>query len=183
VPSSILVLGIDPGTLTTGYGVIEQAGAGFHRITSGCIHTSPKDKLPIRLQIIYAGLIEIIDQFHPDECSIETAFFGKNIQSTLKLGQARGVSILAAVHRQLAIEEYSPREIKRSVTGTGAASKKQVAYMVCTLLGLEQDILQHDETDALATAICHAQHMNSGRSAKDWASFVAEHPERVRGGR
>ena len=137
--------------------------------------------MAVRLRKVYDGLIEVIDLHHPYEFCIETAFYGKNIQSTLKLGQVRGVAILAAVHRQLGIAEYAPREVKRSVTGTGAAAKQQVEYMVKTILGVSGTFEKSDEADGLALAITHAMHVTAPRSrVRNWENFIREHPDRVK---
>ncbi|PLX24760.1 MAG: crossover junction endodeoxyribonuclease RuvC [Ignavibacteria bacterium] len=177
----MLILGVDPGSLVTGYGLIETAGSKYRRIASGVITMKPSDSVAIRLRKVYDGLVEVIDEHHPDEFCIETAFYGKNIQSTLKLGQVRGVAILAAVHRELAIAEYSPREIKRSVTGTGAAAKPQVEYMVKAILKIDESFRKSDEADGLAIAICHAMHMSAPQQRfRSWEGFVKEHPERIR---
>jgi crossover junction endodeoxyribonuclease RuvC len=134
-----------------------------------------------RLGVIYAELVRVIDLHHPDEFCIETAFYGKNVQATLKLGQVRGIALLAAVHRSLAIAEYAPREVKRSVTGSGAASKQQVQYMVKTLLNHPGDFSRSDESDGLALAITHALKSSLPRAQhKDWASFIADNPGRIR---
>ncbi|MFZ1731601.1 MAG: crossover junction endodeoxyribonuclease RuvC [Bacteroidota bacterium] len=177
----MLILGVDPGSLVTGFGIIEANGKQYRRLASGVITMRPADSVAIRLRKVYDGLIEVIDAHQPDEFCIETAFYGKNIQSTLKLGQVRGVAILAAVHRQLGISEYSPREIKRSVTGTGAAAKQQVEFMVKAILHLETGFEKSDEADGLAIAICHAMHVTEPRKKfSNWESFVNEHPERIK---
>jgi len=177
----MLILGVDPGSLITGYGVIEAHGNRFNRHTSGIITMRPTDSVAVRLRKVYDGLIEVIDAHHPDEFCIETAFYGKNVQATLKLGQVRGVAILAAVHRQLGIAEYSPREVKRSVTGSGAAAKQQVEFMVKSILHIDDEFRKSDEADGLALAICHAMQMTTPRSrVKSWESFIKEHPDRVK---
>jgi len=152
-----IILGIDPGSRITGYGVIRQQGRQLIYIGSGCIRTQADD-LPTRLQRIYAGVTEIITEYRPDSFAIEQVFMAKNADSALKLGQARGVAILAAVNNQLPVFEYAARQVKQSVVGTGAAEKKQVQHMVCSILKL----LLHphaDAADALAIAITHC-HFN-----------------------
>ena len=182
--SSLIILGIDPGTLATGYALIEKKASRLTAVASGVISTHASDTLPIRLGKIYDQIFAVINEYHPDHCAIETAFYGKNIQSTLKLGHARGVSILAAVHREIPVTEYSPREIKRSVTGSGAASKQQVQYMVHSILGLKQKISRLDISDAFAIALCHAQHLSSPRAKfRDWTTFIKENPDRIKQGR
>ena len=180
------ILGVDPGSLVTGFGVVDIDGSSLIRIASGAILMRPGDAMPVRLEKIYAGLISVIDAHHPDAFCIETAFYGKNVQSTLKLGHVRGVAILAAMHRGLSVSEYSPREVKHTVTGTGAAAKHQVAFMVKQLLSLDIDFKRSDEADGLALAICHGLRGNSrggggqGKAASSWNDFVAKNPDRIR---
>ncbi len=149
-----IILGIDPGSRITGYGVIEQNGRHFRYLGSGCIRMSEKE-LPGRLKQIYAGVSEIITQFQPDVFAIEQVFMAKNADSALKLGQARGSAIVAAVNADLPVFEYAARLIKQSVVGTGAASKEQVQHMVQSILKLSAKP-QADAADALGVAICHA---------------------------
>ena len=138
--------------------------------------------LPSKLEIIYDDLNRLIKLYKPDEFAIETAFYGKNVQSAMKIGYARGVSILAAVHNKVPASEYSPREIKKSVVGTGAASKEQVNYMIKKILELNDSKMRFDESDALAVALCHAFRMRSPiKKSKGWKSFVESFPERVIG--
>ncbi len=180
-PPSFVVLGIDPGTLMTGYGIVARTGPGLRHIASGVIPNRAGTPIAQRLVTIYSGLVNLIGTFHPDEVAIETAFYGKNAQSALKLGHARGVSILAAVQHQIPLSEYAPREVKKAVVGNGNASKQQVAFMVRTLLQLNSVRLTHDTADALAVAICHLERSRptSGRH-QSWKSYVEAHPERVR---
>lgn len=176
----MIILGIDPGTNFTGYGIIQQSGSSLKRISNGLITLSSGKPISLRLEIIYNELDKIIRQFKPDEFAIETAFYGKNVQSAMKIGYARGVSILAAVHNSLPVSEYSPREIKKAVVGKGAASKEQVSYMIKTLLNLKSYKMKLDETDALATALCHAFRMKApAKKTRSWKSFIEAYPERV----
>jgi len=176
-----LVLGVDPGTLVTGYGVVSRRKGRMSLVTCGIIKNSPFDQLSMRLVRIYSGLRTVIETFHPDEFAIESAFYGKNAQSALKLGHARGVSLLAAAEKKLPISEYTPREIKKAVVGKGQASKSQVQYMVRTLLALSSTAMKLDASDAIATAICRLHRMTEpGKEYRDWKSFIAAHPERVR---
>lgn len=149
-----IILGIDPGSRITGYGVIRQQGRHLHYLGSGCIRTSEK-QLPGRLKQIYAGVSEIITQFQPDEFAIEQVFMSKNADSALKLGQARGAAIVAAVNVDLQVHEYAARLIKQAVVGTGGADKAQVQHMVQQMLKLAAKP-QADAADALGVAICHA---------------------------
>ncbi len=182
----MIILGVDPGTLATGYGLIEVERGKITVLDFDVIVNRSDRSMPLRLKEIYARLTEVIDQFHPDEFAIETAFYGRNAQSALKLGHARGVSMLAAVNNEIPTTEYSPREVKKSVAGNGAASKQQVKYMVKSLLRLRETPRLFDATDALAVALCHQHRIsrtgtNGTTSArhKDWASYIKEHPERV----
>lgn len=137
--------------------------------------------MPLRLKKIYSELSAVIQRFQPDEFAIESAFYGKNAQSALKLGHARGVSILSAVEREIPTTEYSPREIKKAIVGNGSASKEQVQFMVKSLLQLKQGAMILDASDALAIAICHLHRLVTPTSKhKDWKSFIVAHPERVK---
>lgn len=149
-----IILGIDPGSRVTGYGVIRQVGRQLSYLGSGCIRTKVDD-LPSRLKLIYAGVTEIITQFQPDYFAIEQVFMAKNAASALKLGQARGAAIVAAATQNLPVAEYEARKVKQSVVGNGAADKIQVQHMVKTLLRLPA-APQEDAADALAVALCHA---------------------------
>jgi crossover junction endodeoxyribonuclease RuvC len=176
----MIILGVDPGTIITGIGIIETDGSNVTPIFYDSLKLNKYSFYALRLKKIYDKLIEVIDKFHPDEFSIETAFFGKNVQSALKIGQARGVSILAAINREVPISEYSPREIKKSVTGNGAASKEQVAYMVKSILKIKLSPKLFDTTDALAVALCHRNRISSPRSKYvDWKTYIESHPEKV----
>lgn len=148
------VLGLDPGSRRTGWGVVERIGTGLRCVGYGSVAPRARLELPQRLHDIAARVGEVIEQTAPDCASVEEAFYHESVRSTLVLGHVRGALLVAAVQRGLSIAEYSPREIKLSVVGTGAASKEQVAYMVRRLVGLK-GTLQPDAADALAAAICH----------------------------
>ncbi|MCL1142600.1 crossover junction endodeoxyribonuclease RuvC [Shewanella gaetbuli] len=148
-----LILGVDPGSRITGYGLIECVGRKQTYIGSGCIRTQ-SDELPLRLQQIYAGLTEIIKQYQPEQFAIERVFMAKNADSALKLGQARGAAIVAATCANLPVAEYSATQIKSAVVGTGRAQKAQVQHMITQLLKLPA-APQADAADALAVAMCH----------------------------
>ena len=151
-----IILGIDPGSRLTGYGILKQEGRNFIYLGSGCINTiSAGKELAPRLQTIFAGVSELILQFKPDLFAIEQVFMAKNPDSALKLGQARGAAIVAATNAGLSVAEYSARQIKQSVVGTGAATKEQVQHMICSILKLP-GTPQADAADALAVALCHA---------------------------
>ena len=184
----MIILGVDPGTLITGYSVVEFEKRRFKVLTYDVIKNLSARTMPIRLKEIYDTLCTVIERFHPDEFAIETAFYGKNAQSALKLGHARGVAILAAVNFQLPTTEYSPREIKKVVTGNGAASKQQVQYMVKAQLKLRETPKFFDASDALAVAMCHAWQSSlprakektySSSDKKRWQQFLNAHPERL----
>lgn len=176
-----IVLGIDPGTLTTGYGVVRRNGRGLNLLACGAIRTRPRTALPERLLHIHRELLGVIKTYHPDMCAIESAFYGKNAQSALKLGHARGISLLAAAQRGVATAEYSPGEIKKAVVGRGAATKDQVQFMVRSILGVRDTGMMHDASDAIAVALCHLQRDRAPASRyRSWSAFVNDYPERVR---
>lgn len=176
----MIIIGIDPGTIVTGYGIIKDTGTSIHRVANGTIKIPNSTSLPQKLELIYNELMKIIKRNKPDEFAIETAFYGKNVQSAMKIGYARGVAILAAISSKLPVSEYSPRQIKKAVVGKGSASKEQVNYMVKTLLGLKSTTLKTDESDALATAVCHAFRINSvKRTGSNWKAFIEANPDRV----
>jgi len=156
------ILGIDPGSRITGYGVIEVEGRQSQYLASGCIRTSCDD-LPGRLKEIFEGILEITTNYQPAEMAIEQVFMHRNADSALKLGQARGAAICACVTQSLPVSEYSPRAIKQAVVGGGGASKEQVQHMVCSILSLNASP-QEDAADALAVALCHMQ-MSQGLAA------------------
>lgn len=154
-----IILGIDPGSRITGFGVISSDGHRHQYIASGCIKMAD---LPLaeRLQRIYAGIAEIAATYHPETSAIEKVFLSNNADSALKLGQARGAAIVALMNHQMAVAEYSARQVKQAVVGKGAATKEQVQHMVVRLLAL-QKAPPADAADALAIALCHAQTMSS----------------------
>jgi crossover junction endodeoxyribonuclease RuvC len=177
----MIILGVDPGTTITGYGVIDFRKNNFKRIANGCINLPPKKQLPEKLEIIYNELVKLIKIYKPDEFAIETAFYGKNVQSAMKIGYARGVSLLAAVHSKIPASEYSPGEVKKAVVGKGSASKEQVGYMVKAILNLKRVKFKPDESDALAIALCHAFRLKipSLKKTKSWKEFIDANPNRV----
>lgn len=176
----MIILGIDPGTLKTGYGIIKHKNGKTILVASGVIENNRLKSLPLRLKFIYDEISKLIEQFTPDELSIESAFYGKNAQSALKIGHARGVTILAAINRKIPTYEYSPREIKKAIVGNGSASKHQVMYMVHQLLNLKKKKTQLDETDAIAVALCHLNKVfKLSKKHKDWKSFVKENPHLI----
>lgn len=150
------VIGIDPGSRICGWGVVEEAGrpVALTHIDSGAVFAPTNESLPKRLETIYNGLAQAINQYRPEQASIENVFFHKNAKSALILGQARGVAILACIHAAVPVYEYTPMQIKQAVTGYGKADKQQVAQMVKNLLRLPE-VAWEDASDALASAICH----------------------------
>ncbi|WP_028294198.1 crossover junction endodeoxyribonuclease RuvC [Oceanobacter kriegii] len=174
-----IILGIDPGSRLTGFGVIRVIGQKTEYLTSGCIRCG-EGEIPDRLNIIHSSISSLIDQVQPDQYAIERAFMGKNADSALKLGQARGVALLVAAQKGLPVFEYAPRAIKQAVTGMGGADKSQIQHMVQSLLKLPGKP-QADAADALAIALCHAFMVNnlaitsgrtSGRRSRSMRSFV-----------
>ncbi|MDD9889326.1 MAG: crossover junction endodeoxyribonuclease RuvC [Gammaproteobacteria bacterium] len=149
-----IILGIDPGSRVTGYGLINSVGNKIEYIDAGCIRT-PSAPLPDRLKSIFHGLCAVIEQHGPQQAAIEEVFMGRNAASALKLGQARGSAMTACLSHDLPVEEYSARKVKQAVVGAGAADKAQVQHMVKALLSISDNIAE-DAADALAVAICHA---------------------------
>lgn len=160
------ILGIDPGSRITGYGIIVKEGSRLIHVDNGAIFTDSHKDFPLRLLRIYTGLTEVIERYSPDAVAVENIFFATNVQSALKLGQARGAAIVAGANANLPVFEYSALQIKQAVVGHGHADKQQVQRMLKVLLNLPE-IAQEDASDALATAICHANSigMNIRRKA------------------
>lgn len=153
----MFIMGLDPGTAITGYGLIKYDGSRFSMIDCGCIRTSPESPLSERLQIIYRELTDVIRQYKPEQFAIEELFFNKNARTALAVGHARGVAMLAASSAGLPVFEYTPLQVKQAVTGFGRAAKTQVQFMVKTILALSEAPEPDDVADALAVAICHGQ--------------------------
>ena len=163
-----IIIGIDPGTNVMGYALLGVNGKKPELIVMGVLQLNRM----------------VIAEYLPDEMAIEAPFFGKNVQSMLKLGRAQGVAMVAALNREIPITEYEPRKIKMAITGNGAASKEQVALMLQRTLGIDESQMPHllDATDALAAALCHfyeRQKPITSRGSKSWKSFIAQHPDRV----
>lgn len=179
----MIILGVDPGTLFTGFAVLSGVNKNLKLLECDVVKIPSTSKLPLRLKQIYDKLVEVIEIHKPDEFAIETAFYGKNVQSTLKLGHARGVSILAAVNKQIPTSEYSPREIKKAVVGNGNASKEQVNFMVCRLLKIKNLSRKYDISDAIAVALCHHFRLTNSAASKHsmkWEEYVAKNPWKVK---
>ena len=182
-PKERIILGIDPGTTTTGYGVIKITENTPELLAIGAIDISKFDDHYIKLKHIFERVIGIIDEYNPDELAIESPFYGKNVQSMLKLGRAQGSAIAAALSRSMPIFEYAPRKIKMSITGQGAASKEQVAAMLMNILKFKMTDTKLDATDGLAAALCHFYQTNTivkEKSYNNWKDFVNKNPKRVK---
>ncbi len=177
-----IILGIDPGTVIMGYGLIREKGKSLELITLGVLKLSKYGTHPAKLRKIFERTLSLVEEYKPDELAIEAPFYGKNVQSMLKLGRAQGVAMAAALYRDIPITEYSPKQIKRSITGNGNASKEQVAAMLKTLVGFDLAAETLDATDGLAAAVCH--HFKNGTTAagksySSWKNFLSENPGRL----
>ncbi|MFB6247495.1 MAG: crossover junction endodeoxyribonuclease RuvC [Salinibacter sp.] len=173
------ILGIDPGSRATGYGVV---AADDETLTdTGVVRLDGDDDHPDRLKQIYDRLTALIDEHGPNAFAIEMPVYGQNPQSMLKLGRAQAAAMMAGLNAGLPVAQYTPKEIKKSVTGNGNASKTQVRFMVASILGTEADAFTHDAADALAAALCHNNRDAHGESESytGWASFVESNPDRV----
>ena len=180
--SKRIILGVDPGTTVMGYGLIEVYGKQMTLLHMDELVMNSKENHYLRLQKIFEKTITIIDEFHPDEMALEAPFFGKNVQSMLKLGRAQGVAMAAGLSRELAITEYSPRKIKMAITGNGNASKEQVAIMLQQLVDLKTLPKNLDATDGLAAAVCHFFNpgQQSGKNYSAWGAFVKQEAHRIK---
>ena len=180
-----IILGIDPGTNVMGYGIIKVEDRKASIITMGVIDMRKEDDVYLKLGHIFQRVNGIIDAYLPDEMAIEAPFFGKNVQSMLKLGRAQGVAIAAAINHSVPITEYAPLKIKMAITGNGSASKEQVAGMLQRMLHLEEKDMPKflDATDALAAAYCHYLQMgrpDTGKKGpKSWKEFISSNPSKV----
>jgi crossover junction endodeoxyribonuclease RuvC len=175
-----IILGLDPGTTVMGYGIVCIRGSVMQLMQFGVIHLSKYEGHELKLKKIFERVITLIDEYKPDEVALEAPFFGKNVQSMLKLGRAQGVAMAAALSREIPIVEYAPKKVKQAVTGNGNASKEQVAKMLMTLLKIKEMPKLLDATDALAVALCH--HFQKGidaPKAKSWESFIKNNPKRL----
>lgn len=153
----MFIMGVDPGTAITGYGLIRYDGTRFSLVECGCIRTSPDLPMSERLQALYRDLTGIISRYSPEQFAVEELFFNKNARTALAVGHARGVAMLAASSSGMPVFEYTPLQVKQAVTGFGRAAKSQVQYMVKTILALPEAPTPDDVADALAVAICHGQ--------------------------
>ena len=180
-----IILGIDPGTTIMGYGILKITGNQTELLAMGVLDLKKYKDHYLKLQRIFARTLSLIDEFHPDCLAIEAPFFGKNVQSMLKLGRAQGVAMSAALYRDIPITEYAPLKIKMAITGSGSASKEQVADMLRRFLKipLENMLPQLDATDGLAAAYCHFLQMGNPTSEKSfsgWKDYVNKNKEKVK---
>lgn len=172
---------MDPGTSVMGYGVILVKGNMTQVVQYGVIHLSKYTTHELKLKKIFERVIGIIEDFEPDEVALEAPFYGKNVQSMLKLGRAQGVAMAAALSKEIPITEYAPKKVKQSVTGNGNASKEQVANMLKSILKFDVVPKLLDATDALAVALCHHYNSNSmAKKNKSWKSFINDNPNRIK---
>jgi len=178
-----IILGIDPGTTIMGFGLIKIVGKKMEFLQLNELLLNKYKDPYVKLKLIFERTIELIDTFHPDEIAIEAPFFGKNVQSMLKLGRAQGVAMAAGLSRDIPITEYLPKKIKMAVTGNGNASKEQVAKMLQSLLKLKSLPKNLDSTDGLAAAVCHFYNsgkVTGGKSYTGWEAFVKQNEKRVK---
>jgi crossover junction endodeoxyribonuclease RuvC len=184
--ASKIILGIDPGTLMMGYSIVIVQNGKLELIEMDILKLSAKKDNYQRLQIIHKKVTDLISIFHPHCFAIEAPFFGKNVQSMLKLGRAQGVAIAAAINAGLEVCEYSPRKIKQSITGNGNAGKEQVWQMLQRILSVKEKTIRYlDASDALAVAVCHHFQDNSllktsGKKLNGWGDFISKNPERLK---
>lgn len=178
-----IILGIDPGTSIMGYGVVLKQKQKMECLATGVINLKSISDHYLKLQKIFTRVLGLIDSYKPDELAIEAPFYGKNVQSMLKLGRAQGVAISAALYRGIPIFEYAPRKIKMAITGSGNASKEQVASLIQKMLKIKELPDDLDATDGLAAAVCHGfqpEHSIINDSPKSWKEFINKNPGRVK---
>ncbi|WP_299768394.1 crossover junction endodeoxyribonuclease RuvC [uncultured Dokdonia sp.] len=178
-----IILGIDPGTTIMGFGLIKVVNKKMELLQLNELLLSKYKDPYIKLKLIFERTVELIDTYHPDEIAIEAPFFGKNVQSMLKLGRAQGVAMAAGLSREVPITEYLPKKIKMAITGNGNASKEQVAKMLQSLLKIKTLPKNLDSTDGLAAAVCHFYNsgkVETGKSYSGWEAFVKQNEKRVK---
>lgn len=183
MPSEKIILGIDPGTTIMGYGLILINGKKMDLINMGVLHLSKLKSHELKLKNIFERTLRMIDEYKPDELAVEAPFFGKNVQSMLKLGRAQGVAMAAGLYRNIPIFEYTPKKIKKAITGNGNASKEQVAAMLKSLLSIKEIPKHLDATDGLAAAVCHHFQRNTsvkGKSYTGWKAFIKDNPQKLK---
>ena len=177
-----IILGIDPGTTIMGYGIIHIKGNKMEMMTMGVINLSKLNEHADKLKCIFERTIKLIDEYKADEMALEAPFFGKNVQSMLKLGRAQGVAMAAGLYRNIPIFEYAPKKIKMSITGKGTSSKEQVAAMLKSLLKINEMPKHLDASDGLAAAVCHYFQNKKNiqeKSYSGWSSFLKDNPDRL----
>ena len=178
-----IIMGIDPGTNCMGYALLKVVGKKPVILVSGILDLKKLGDPYLKLQRIFRRTLQVIDEYQPDELAIESQFFGKNVQSMLKLGRAQGVCIAAALQRDIPITEYAPKKIKLAVTGTGTASKEQMATIMERYFNIPNFPTNSDETDAIAIALCHffqANPLLGSKKTSSWADFVKQNPDKVK---
>ena len=178
-----IILGIDPGTTIMGFGIIKVKDRKMNLILMNELNLTKYKDHYLKLKLVFERTISLIEGYNPDEIAIEAPFFGKNIQSMLKLGRAQGVAMAAGLSREIPITEYSPKKIKMAITGNGNASKEQVAKMLQNLLSIEKLPKNLDSTDGLAAAVCHFYNYNNslgGKKYSGWASFVKKNQDKIK---
>ena len=178
-----IILGIDPGTTVMGFGIIKVINKQMHFVQMNELMLRKYDDPYVKLKLIFERTLELIDTYHPDEIAIEAPFYGKNVQSMLKLGRAQGVAMAAGLSREVPITEYMPKKIKMAITGNGNASKEQVARMLQSVLKLKSLPKNLDSTDGLAAAVCHFYNegrVEVGKSYTGWEAFIKQNPNKVK---
>lgn len=178
-----IILGIDPGTSIMGFGIIKVVGKKMEFVQMNELLLKKYDNHYLKLKIIFERTIELIDTYNPDEIALEAPFYGKNVQSMLKLGRAQGVAMAAGLSRQIPVTEYAPKKIKMAITGKGTSSKEQVALMLKSLLNLKVLPKNLDATDGLAAAVCHFYNSGTkvgGKNYTGWAAFVKQNPKKIK---
>lgn len=181
--SDKIILGIDPGTTIMGFGLIKVKGKNMEFLQLNELQLKKYSDHYVKLKLIFERTLELIDNFNPDEIAIEAPFFGKNVQSMLKLGRAQGVAMAAGLSREIPITEYSPKKIKMAITGNGNASKEQVAKMLQSLLKINELPKNLDSTDGLAAAVCHFYNSGKvtlGKTYTGWSAFVKQNANRIK---
>lgn len=181
----MIVLGIDPGSQCTGYGVIASDRSGERALDYGVVRLGPREEHSLRLKIIYDEIAAVAARWRPDECAVEMPVYGKNPQSMLKLGRAQAAAMIALLNREIPVAEYTPKQVKKAVTGQGNASKEQVHYMVRAMLSIQDaddpKTMGADASDALAVGLCHIHRRAQGGNARSasWKSFLRANPDIV----
>ncbi|MDF0716915.1 crossover junction endodeoxyribonuclease RuvC [Muricauda sp. 334s03] len=178
-----IILGIDPGTTIMGFGIIKVINKQMHFVQMNELMLRKYDDPYTKLKLIFERTLELIDTYHPDEIAIEAPFYGKNVQSMLKLGRAQGVAMAAGLSREIPITEYMPKKIKMAITGNGNASKEQVARMLQSVLKLKSLPKNLDSTDGLAAAVCHFYNdgrVEIGKSYTGWEAFIKQNPDKIK---